>query len=120
RIQICAAALLQNRDEDDGGRPFDLHWIARVVYALAAATFNLVEQADQGSTNVILTGPVLKHFGYLCPDAVEEMAAAMGLAEKGRKQSKQQVDAVVRALERRLSPLGLPRRLRDLGVAEQQ
>lgn len=120
RIQICAAALLQNRDEDDGGRPFDLHWIARVVYALAAATFNLVERADQGSTNVILTGPVLKHFGHLCPDAVEEMAAAMGLSENGGKRPEQQADAVAQALDRRLTPLGLPGRLRDLGVLKEQ
>src|SRR5690606_37720330 len=34
RIDMCAAALLQNRDEDDGGRPMDAHWIARSVYAL--------------------------------------------------------------------------------------
>lgn len=120
RTHICAAAFLQNRDEDDGGRPFDLHWIARAVYALAAATFNLVERADQGSTNVILTGPVLRRFGHLCPDAVEEMAAAMGLSVQDGHRPEQLADAVAGALDKRLAPFSLPGCLRDLGVAKEQ
>src|SRR5690606_7025650 len=79
RIDMCAAALLQNRDEDDGGQPFDAHWIARSVYALGAALFNQAPQLDQGLTHALLTGPAIRHFGELSPEAVEDMTTALGL-----------------------------------------
>jgi len=79
RLDMCAAALLQNRDEDDGGRPFDVHWIARAVYALGAALFNRHPHLDQGSTHAILTGPAIACFADLCPGTVEEMSAALEL-----------------------------------------
>lgn len=84
RMDMCAAALLQNRDEDDGGRPFDAHWIARTVYAVGAALFNQVEHLDQGLTHAVLTGPAIRHFGHLCPDTVSEIAAALGLTDRNQ------------------------------------
>jgi alcohol dehydrogenase class IV len=79
RLDMCAAALLQNRDEDDGGRPFDAHWIARAVYGLGAGLFNRVPHLDQGTTHALLTAPAIRHFAHLCPDAVEQIGAALGL-----------------------------------------
>lgn len=94
RLQMCAAALLQNRDEDDGGRPFDAHWIARVVYALAAALFNRVPALDQGSTHAVLTGPAIRHFSDLCPDAVAQMGVALGLPPSQASQAQSIIDHV--------------------------
>jgi alcohol dehydrogenase class IV len=113
RLDMCAAALLQNRDEDDGGRPFDAHWVARSVYALGAALFNCVPHLDQGATHALMTAPAIRHFADLCPDAVAQMGLALGLpvadaAIPGR---------VAEAVESLMGSLGLPDRLD--GVSQQ-
>ncbi|AWB32709.1 iron-containing alcohol dehydrogenase [Orrella marina] len=79
RMSLCAAALLQNRDEDDGGRPFDVHWIASSVYALGAALFNRVRHLDQGITHAILTPAAIQNFHDLSSTAVETIGARLGL-----------------------------------------
>ncbi|MGB3432875.1 iron-containing alcohol dehydrogenase [Achromobacter sp.] len=112
RLDMCAAALLQNRDEDDGGRPFDAHWIARAVYALGAALFNRYSHLDQGATHAILTGPAIACFGDLCPEAVREMSAMLGLPAAAAADPARLVDAIGVLLR----PLGLPERLSELAV----
>ncbi|PLC49358.1 hypothetical protein CR159_13740 [Pollutimonas subterranea] len=120
RIDICAAALLQNRDEDDGGRPFDVHWIAKVVYALAAATFNLVEDVDQGSASAILTGPTVRRFGHMCPQAIAEMGKALHVWPEDRGDQSGAPQVVGEAVDREFGGMGIPGRLRDLGVRNEQ
>lgn len=107
RLDMCAAALLQNRDEDDGGRPFDAHWVARVVYALGAALFNCVPRLDQGTTHILLTASAIRHFSDLCPDAITQMGEALGLstAEANR------ADRVADTIQSLTKTLGLPKRL---------
>ncbi len=112
RLDMCAAALLQNRDEDDGGRPFDAHWIARAVYALGAALFNRYAHLDQGATHALLTGPAIACFGDLCPEAVRQMGAVLGLSAAAAADPAQVVDAIGALLR----PLGLPARLGELSV----
>jgi alcohol dehydrogenase class IV len=113
RLDMCAAALLQNRDEDDGGRPFDAHWIARVVYALGAALFNRVPHLDQGATHALMTAPAIRHFAELCPDAVAQMGAALGLpAAEAASPGK-----VIDCMEGLFRGVGLPARLH--GVSEE-
>lgn len=113
RLDMCAAALLQNRDEDDGGRPFDAHWVARSVYALGAALFNCAPHLDQGATHVLMTASAIRHFADLCPDAIEQMGVALGLpaAEAARP------ERAIEALQSLTRELGLPHRLE--GVSEQ-
>lgn len=115
RIDLCAAALLQNRDEDDGGRPFDAHWITRVVYALAAATFNRVPDVDQGQANAALTGAAIRHFGNRCPEVTIEIGRAIGAWDDSlvAEQAPQHVGDAVDAL---FNKLGMPTRLRALNV----
>ena len=79
RLNLCAAALLQNRDEDDDGRPFDAHWVASSVYALGAALFNRVRHLDQGVTHAILTPAAISTFYDLCPQAIQAMGIGLGL-----------------------------------------
>jgi alcohol dehydrogenase class IV len=112
RVDMCAAALLQNRDEDDGGRPFDAHWIARAVYALGAALFNRVPHLDQGTAHAVMTAPAIRQFAALCPDAVEQMGKALGLDGQAAASPQAVIDSVGRVFE----PLGVPRALQ--GVSE--
>lgn len=71
RLDLCAAAFLQNRDADDGGTMFERHWVGRVVYAFAAALFNLHPHVSQGAANCALTGTVMRWLG---PRDLPEMA----------------------------------------------
>lgn len=116
RIDMCAAAFLQNRDEDDGGRPFDAHWIARSVYALAAALFNQVEALDQGSTHALLTGPAIRHFGALCPDVVKDITSALEISNSAEQAASPELAAA--AVTNRFAEQGICMRLRDFGVSE--
>lgn len=63
RIDLCAAAFLQNRDADDGGTMFERHWAGRVIYAFAAALFNIHPHVSQGAANCALTGTVMRRLG---------------------------------------------------------
>jgi alcohol dehydrogenase class IV len=120
RIELCAAALLQNRDEDDGGRPFDAHWIARVVYALAAAAFNLVPGIDQGRANASLTGAAIRHFGDRCPEATLAMGRVLGLhlPHDAQADMAQVCAQVGLAVDQRFRSCGMFHSLRELGVAQ--
>lgn len=116
RLDMCAAALLQNRDEDDGGRPFDAHWVARSVYALGAALFNAVPHLDQGSTHVVLTVPAIRHFAELCPDAVRQMGRALGVSAVDAANP----DCVIEALQGLMRELGVPDRLEGVSGASRE
>jgi alcohol dehydrogenase class IV len=113
RLDMCAAALLQNRDEDDGGRPFDAHWIARAVYALGAALLDRVPHLDQGTAHAAMTVPAIRQFAQLCPDAIEQIGSALGLSASDAT-SPQRVMECVQEIFR---SVGLPDRLQ--GVSEQ-
>ena len=63
RIDLCAAAFLQNRDADEGGTLFERHWPGRVIYAFAAALFNLHPHVSQGAANCALSGTVIRRLG---------------------------------------------------------
>jgi len=118
RLDICAASLLQNRDEEDGGRPFDMHWIARVVYALVAATFSVVESVDQGCANAVYTVPAIKRFGHLCPQVVDDMCDALGIQGWQAPGANAQ-DMLEQHLSEAFSEMGVPGCLRELGVARE-
>lgn len=113
RIDMCAAALLQNRDEEDGGRPFDVHWVARAVYALGAGLFNRVPHLDQGATHAVLTVPAIECFADLCPDAVVEMGMALGLARNNAS-----VSNVIHAVQDVFARVGLQTRLEGVSAED--
>ena len=77
RIELCAAAFLQNRDADDGGTLFERHWVVRVVYAFAAALFNLHPHVSQGAANAALTPAVMRRLGRRDPEAMARIARAL-------------------------------------------
>jgi len=115
RIEICAAAFLQNRDADDGGALVDKQWVGRVVYAFAAALFNLHEHVSQGEANAVLTPTVMRYFGARDPDAMCNIARALGVWHDGERAE----DAPQRAaaeLERIFAAVGMPTRLSQLNI----
>jgi alcohol dehydrogenase class IV len=77
RIELCAAAFLQNRDADDGGTMFERHWVVRVVYAFAAALFNLHPHVSQGEANAALTPTVMRRLGQRDLPAMARIARAL-------------------------------------------
>jgi len=117
RIDLCIATFLQNREVDDGGGRVR-HWVARVVYAFAAALFNRHEHVGQGEANAALTPMVMRKLGSRDPEAMCRIAAALGVWKEG--------DAVAEAperaateLERIFTGLGMPIRLSQTKIPKE-
>jgi alcohol dehydrogenase class IV len=114
RIDMCAAAFLHNRDQDDGGTGNTRVWAARVVYAFATALFNRYPHIGQGEVNAALSAHVIRKLGYRDPR--EMVLVADGLGVPGSES-----DAPARAgdyLEAFFAKIGMPARLRDLQVPQ--
>ncbi|MCW5574552.1 MAG: iron-containing alcohol dehydrogenase [Burkholderiales bacterium] len=111
RIEMCAAAFLQNRDADDGGALTEKHWPARVTYALATALFNRHAHVGQGEANSALTATVIRHFGARDPEAMALIAGAFGVMD-GRPPHERAAAAV----EQAFAEAGMPARLRELDI----
>jgi alcohol dehydrogenase class IV len=113
RIELCAAAFLQNRDADEGGAIVGRHWVMRVTYAFAAALFNNFPHIGQGEANTALTGTVMRMLGARDADAMARLAHGLGV----RDDSMPPAEASRRAadyLDRLFAGLGMPTRLREL------
>lgn len=111
RVEMCAAAFLQNRDADDGGALTEKHWPARVTYALATALFNLHSHVGQGEANSALTATMIRHFGARDPEAMALIAQAFEMNDE-RPAQERAADAV----ERAFAQAGMPVKLRDLDI----
>lgn len=118
RIELCAAAFLQNRDADDGGVLAQSHWVARVVYAFAAALFNQHAHVSQGEANSALTPGVMRALGARDPDAMCRMAAALDAWREGEPAG-QAPERAAAALERLFESMGMPTRVAQLGIARE-
>ena len=115
RIELCAAAYLQNRDADDGGALMEKHWVGRVVYAFAAALFNDQAHVSQGEANAALTPTVMRHFGSRDPDAMCAIARALAVWSEGEP-CDQAPERAAREIERLFSDAGMPVRLSQLDI----
>lgn len=111
RIELCAAAFLQNRDADDGGALTEKHWPARVTYALATALFNRHGHVGQGEANTALTATVIRHFGARDPLAMALIAEAFAVTGD-RPAHERAADAV----EQVFTGMGMPVQLRGLDI----
>ena len=117
RIEMCAAAFLHNRDQDDGGTNVTRNWVNRVVYAFATAIFNRYPHVGQGEANAALTPHVMRKLGYRNPREMANLATVLGVFGPGMNEA----DAPARAadhLAATFAKLGMPTRLRDLNVPE--
>jgi alcohol dehydrogenase class IV len=118
RLELCAAAWLQNRDADDGGRMFDKHWVQRVAYAFATALFIRWPLISQGQANAAVTPAVMRAFGPRDPRATANMAIALGAldARAGRDEIAQAHHLAADAFVARAQALGMPVKLSQLPV----
>ena len=115
RIELCAAAFLQNRDADDGGMLVEKHWVGRVVYAFAAALFNQHGHVSQGEANNALTPGVIRRLGSRDPEAMCRIAAALDAWREGEPVAEAPERAAA-ALEGVFTAIGTPTRLSQLGI----
>lgn len=115
RIELCAAAFLQNRDADDGGALMERHWVGRVVYAFAAALFNEHGHVTQGEANSALTPGVMRKLGSRDPEAMRGIAQALG-AWSGGDPVDEAPERAASALERVFESVGMPTRLSQLVI----
>ena len=115
RIDLCAAAFLQNRDADEDGANLGRHWVMRVTYAFATALFLCFPNVGQGEANAALAGTVLRRLGARDALAIARMAEALGVWNDSLPLG----EAPQRAadhLDQLFAGLGMPIRLRDLGI----
>jgi alcohol dehydrogenase class IV len=115
RIDLCAAAFLQNREADDGGSMFAKHWVSRVVYAFATALFNLHPQVSQGEATSAFTGTVMRRLGARNPREMAQIARALkvwdGIEASAHLRAADALDEIFRQL-------GMPVRVGALGVPQ--
>jgi alcohol dehydrogenase class IV len=114
RLNLCLATYLQNLDTDQGGLPAQ-HWVARVVYAFAASTFNLHEQVSQGDAHCAYTPAAIRKLGSRDPEEMRNIASALGVWREGDPID----DAPLRAAERLeeiFQTAGLPVKVSDLDL----
>jgi alcohol dehydrogenase class IV len=117
RIEMCAAAFLHNRDQDDGGTLVPRHWPTRVTYAFATAIFNRYPHIGQGEANTALSPHVLRALGYRNPREMRNLAEALGVWRDGmdeREVPARAADHLAALFER----MGMAGRLRDLNVPQ--
>ena len=114
RFELCAATLLQNRENDDGGPQFERHWVMRVAYALSTSLISVHEQAGQGEAYGALLPAVTRHFGARDAEAMARIARAMGGAADAAPE--RAPAEVARRLEEAYRDIGMATRLSDLGV----
>lgn len=79
-IDLCAAGLLQNRDEEDGGRPWSCHLLARAAYAIAVAVFNHCPNITQSHGYAGMAPSVIRHMGHLVPEVLTALGQALGVS----------------------------------------
>jgi alcohol dehydrogenase class IV len=115
RIELCAAAFLQNRDADDGGALVERHWVGRVVYAFAAALFNEHGHVTQGEANAALTPGVMRGLGSRDPGAMCRIAKALGAWREGDAVAESPERAAA-ALEKIFASVRMPIRLSQLRI----
>jgi alcohol dehydrogenase class IV len=115
RIDMCAAALLHNREQDDGGNALERHWVMRAVYAFATALFNRYPAIGQGEANAALTPHVMKSLGHRDPHHMVRIAAALDAFPSGAQESEAPARAAD-ALARVFADIGMPARLRELAI----
>ncbi len=98
RIDLCAASLLQNRDEEDGGRPLSCHVLVRASYAVAVAVFNRYPGLTQSHGYAGIAPSVIRCMGHLCPAVTADIGAALGMeVEPGDSQLAERVASAVEA-----------------------
>jgi alcohol dehydrogenase class IV len=114
RYDLCAATLLQNRENDDGGAQFERLWAVRVAYALSTALISICPQVSQGEAYSAIMGTVTRNLGPRDAGAMTRIARALGAAETG---AQEKAPAWIAShFEAQYQSIGMPTRLSALDV----
>src|SRR5262249_8609973 len=117
RIDLCAAAFLQNRAADDGAAREGRDRASSAAYALATALHIRYERIGQGEATSAVTPTALRRLGGARGAGAARTAEALGVAADGARP-----DAVAAAAADALGAfyreIGMPARVRDLGIPE--
>jgi alcohol dehydrogenase class IV len=115
RLDLCAAAFLQNRAADDGGGGGSRDAASSTAYALATALHLRYDHIGQGEATSAVTPVVLRRTP--AGPGVVRMADALDVGEPSISPD-EAAPAVAEALERFYESIGMPWRLRQLEIPE--
>ena len=116
RVELCAAAFLQNRAADDGGTLIARAGAASAAYALATALHVRYDHVGQGEATSAVTPGVVRERGAGRGDGLPRMAEALGVSSDSPDGAS--AAAVAAALRDFYRGLGMPARVRDLDISE--
>lgn len=117
RFDLCAATLLQNRENDDGGEQMARHWAMRVAYAFSTALISVFPQVGQGEGYSTLMGTTLRRLGHRDPEAMARIAGALGVGNAAAGDAPARIADKMAAVFRSLE---MPTRLSALGIARER
>ena len=101
RVELCAAAFLQNRAADDGGTLIARDGAASAAYALATALHVRYDHVGQGEATSAVTPGVIRERGPARGEGLHQMAEALGVSDGAIAAS---APAAVAAAPHRLLP----------------
>ena len=117
RIELCAAAFLQNRAADDGAAREGRDGASSAAYALATVLHIRYDHVGQGEATSAVTPGAVRRLGASREDSVRRMAEALG-AGKARMAPEAAATAAAEALDAFYRGIGMPSRVRDLRIPE--
>jgi len=119
RIDLCAAAFLQNRaDDDDQGRRRARDRTSSAAYALATALHIRYDHVWQGESTTAVMPAVTRLTPPDDPAVAERIAAALGVWKDGMN-AEAAAGATADALDALYRRIGMPARLRDLDIPQE-
>ena len=117
RFDLCAATLLQNRENDDGGSQMARHWVMRVTYAFSTALISVFPHVGQGDAYAALIGTVMRRLGNRDPEAMALIAAGLEITAAPPSGVPERIAEKMEAVFR---SLGMATRLSGLGITREQ
>jgi alcohol dehydrogenase class IV len=114
RADLCVAAFLQNRAEDDGSRTFRSTTFSG-DYAVSTALHVRYPHVGQGESTSVVQATRIRLSDAIDPRAARQVAEAVGVWRDGMD-ARQAALAVADALEAVYARAGVPIRLRELDI----
>jgi alcohol dehydrogenase class IV len=114
RVDLCVAAFLQNRAEDDGSRRFR-GGVFSGNYAVSTALHVRYPHVGQGESTSVVHAPKIRLSDKVDPRSARQIAEALGVWH-GNMDARQAALTVADTLEALYTRIGAPTRLRQLKI----
>ena len=116
RIDLCAAAFLANRaDDDDGGRRLGRDAVGSASYGLATALHLRYHHVGQGEATAAMLPGTMRQLGPADEGAARRLAEALEVWREGMSAADAN-QAAADALTSYYEQIGMPARVRDLNI----